>query len=163
MDLSAITWSEAFKFVNKANAKKSAKGQIFFHSTLEQWIYCYITARSPWKPPSLSSISNNHRWVPYSINYGFSHRINYLNVQEMDLLALLISNVALSHKKTTLHFHIAESLDTWDEVSLKCCRRDLAQFTLVISLRGSAIKVKTSESPSEPYVRKLKHESNNTH
>lgn len=68
----------------------------------------------------------------------------------MGLVALLVSTTGLPYWTTTLQFHIAESFDPGDEVSLKCCCRDMAP--IVISLRGAAVKVKTSMSPSAPHA-----------
>lgn len=58
--------------------------------------------------------------------------------------------MGLPHWRTTLQFNIAESFDPEDEVSAKCCRRDLEPT--VISLKGAAVKVKTSVSPSATHV-----------
>lgn len=52
--------------------------------------------------------------------------------------------------KTTLQFNIAESFDPEDEVSLKCCCSNTAP--VVILLKGAAVKVKTSVSPSAPHA-----------
>lgn len=64
---------------------------------------------------------------------------------EMGLVALLMSAKGLPCWRTTLQFFIAESFNPEDEVSLKCCCSDMAPF--VISLRGAAVKAKTSVSP----------------
>lgn len=68
----------------------------------------------------------------------------------MGLVALLVSTMGLPYWKTTLQYNIAESFDPEDEVSLKCCRSDTA--AIVISLKGAAVKVKPSVSPSAPHA-----------
>lgn len=68
----------------------------------------------------------------------------------MGLVALLVSTMGLPYCRTTLQFNIAESFDLRDEVSLKCCCSDTAPT--VISLKGAAVKVKTSASPSGPHT-----------
>lgn len=69
---------------------------------------------------------------------------------EIGLVALLVSTMGLPYWRTTLQFNIAESFDPEDEVSLKCCCSDTAP--VVISLKGAAVKVKTSVSPSAPHA-----------
>jgi len=61
---------------------------------------------------------------------------------EIGLVAFLVSTLG----RTTLQFNIAESFDPADEVNLKCSET----APIVIFLKGVAVKVKTSVSPSAP-------------